>query len=597
MRVSRLKIQRFRGIKEATLQFPKHCVLVGDNNVGKSSVLEALDLVLGPERLYRKPPVNEHDFHAGKYLGEGEAPITIDIEAVVVDLDDEQQSAFRDHLEWWDQANACLIDGPPEQIAERGAIAAVRVQFVGTYDKEEDDFVGETYFAHPVGEDGTLSPFRTGDKRRLGFLFLRTLRTGSRALSLERGSLLDIILRLREQRLDMWEGVLSKLRGIDVTSDTDSELPQILESIQETLRGLVPTEWADRPHLRVSDLTRESLRKIITVFMDTGAQGDGDHYHAPFRQQGTGTINLLVLALLTMIAEMKQNVVFAMEEPETAIPPHTQKQIVTKVRSLASQTLFTSHSPYVLEEFRPEEIVVLTRDGQGVLTGKTAGLPPPIKLKAYRQTLRQSLCEGLLARRVALVEGRTELDAWGSLARRLAEEDPSTFASFESLGVALVESGGDSGIAPLGRYYVDLGKQVFALYDRQSDPVQAAQINAVQMHRFEAAEHGFENVVLNGCNEARLRLFAQELVRDGDWQKANGTNRPEDDSTVEELRKSLLKVCKKGKGEALLADFLLTLPIPEIPLYLRNTLASIRATVQPPVPASEEVGDATPENQ
>ena len=537
---------------------------------------------LGPERLYRKPPVNEHNFHAGQYLREDEAPITFDIEAIVVDLDEEQQSAFRDHLEWWDEASACLIDGPPEQIAERGGAAAIRVQFVGAYDKEEDDdFIGETYFAHPVGEDGTLSPFRTGDKRRLGFLFLRTLRTGSRALSLERGSLLDIILRLREQRLDMWEGVLSKLRGIDVTSDTNSELPQILESIQETLRGLVPTEWADRPHLRVSDLTRESLRKIITVFMDTGALGESEHYHAPFRQQGTGTINLLVLALLTMIAEMKQNVVFAMEEPETAIPPYTQKQIVTKVRSLASQTLFTSHSPYVLEEFRPEEIVVLTRDGQGVLTGKTAGLPPPIKLKAYRQTLRQSLCEGLLARRVALVEGRTELDVWGAMARHLAEWEPNTFASLESLGIALVDAESDSRIAPLGQYYRNLGKEVFALYDHQADAQQKAAIEAIEMHHYAASEHGFENVVLKGCGEKPLRDFAKQLYEAGIWQKYNTKVTPEEVADLDGLRDLLLNVCKRNKGQCLLAEFLLSQPISEIPVYIHKTLASIRATAQP----------------
>ena len=48
--VSRLQIQNFRGIANATLLFPNHAVLVGDNNVGKSTIFEALDLVLGPDR-------------------------------------------------------------------------------------------------------------------------------------------------------------------------------------------------------------------------------------------------------------------------------------------------------------------------------------------------------------------------------------------------------------------------------------------------------------------------------------------------------------------------------------------------------------------
>ncbi len=47
---------------------PDHAVLIGDSNTGKSSVFEAIDLVLGPHPLNRRPPVDEHDFYQGKYL-------------------------------------------------------------------------------------------------------------------------------------------------------------------------------------------------------------------------------------------------------------------------------------------------------------------------------------------------------------------------------------------------------------------------------------------------------------------------------------------------------------------------------------------------
>ena len=51
MRISRIKIGNFRGVKSAELLFPQYAALVGDNNCGKSTVLEAIDLCLGPERL------------------------------------------------------------------------------------------------------------------------------------------------------------------------------------------------------------------------------------------------------------------------------------------------------------------------------------------------------------------------------------------------------------------------------------------------------------------------------------------------------------------------------------------------------------------
>ena len=62
MKIHSVAIENFRGIRSAKLVLPDHAVLIGDNNTGKSSVLEAIDLVLGPDRLSRRPPVDEHDF-------------------------------------------------------------------------------------------------------------------------------------------------------------------------------------------------------------------------------------------------------------------------------------------------------------------------------------------------------------------------------------------------------------------------------------------------------------------------------------------------------------------------------------------------------
>ena len=85
------------------------------------------------------------------------------------------------------------------------------------------------------------------------------------------------------------------------------------------------------------------------------------------------------------------------EEPETAIPPYAQKRIVHEIRELASQTLFTSHSPYVLEEYALNETVVLGRSADGLLSKSAVVLPKSIKLKAYRQNFRIRFSEGLLA--------------------------------------------------------------------------------------------------------------------------------------------------------------------------------------------------------
>lgn len=67
MRVQRLTISNFRGITGSVLLLGERNLLAGPNGVGKSSVCEALDLVLGPERSYRRPIVDEYDFTNGRY--------------------------------------------------------------------------------------------------------------------------------------------------------------------------------------------------------------------------------------------------------------------------------------------------------------------------------------------------------------------------------------------------------------------------------------------------------------------------------------------------------------------------------------------------
>ena len=133
----------------------------------------------------------------------------------------------------------------------------------------------------------------------------------------------------------------------------------MLERINTALNKYVPKEWGVEPHLRVSALTRDHLRNVNTAFIATG---EGSHA-APYYRQGTDTINMLVLAMLSQIAEDKQNVIFAMEEPETAIPPYAQKRIVHELRKLSAQSMVTSYSPFVLEEFDLDETVVLSRFG------------------------------------------------------------------------------------------------------------------------------------------------------------------------------------------------------------------------------------------
>jgi len=402
MRVARLSIENFRSIAKAELQFTGHTLLIGGNNVGKSTICEALDLVLGPDRLNRTPPVEEFDFRNANYLAaDGETAAPLRIEAVLIELTDTIKSLCAANLEFWHKTEKRLLTEGEIAVADNPNVElCLRLVTIARYDIDEDQFVARTVYGRTneePDEEPKAIPIRV--KRAIGFLYLRTIRTGSRALSLERGTLLDNILRMKEARKGMWENIRTRLAALDPPIDADAtELGPILDEIEARLSEYIAPGGEGRStRLFVSQLTREHMRKTIAFFLTMG-HGDAA---VPFQQAGTGTLNTLVLALLTFIADLKKdNVIFAMEEPEIALPPHTQRRIANYLLEETSQCFVTSHSPYVIERFEPDGIVKLNRNEQGELSGIPIKLPAGMKAKNYRQNFRRAIAEAMLGRGV-----------------------------------------------------------------------------------------------------------------------------------------------------------------------------------------------------
>lgn len=582
MKICKVAINNFRGVKSGFVLLEGNSVFVGDNNSGKSTIFEAIDLVMGPDRLSKRPVIDEHDFYAGEYLQNGH-PIEIEIEVIIIDLSEEQLRHFGNFIEWWDTEKKSLLQGPPASGTDReGVVAALRLQFRGTYNNEEDDFEGQTYFAATVSDGSQPTKFQTKDKRKCGFLYLRTLRTGARALSMERGSLLDIILQLKELRPQMWENVIGQLKKVPVATDPKLGIDGVLTEVQASLSTLVSYDTAESPRIRVSNLTREHLRKVLTVFLGSGSKNsNGEEYSTPFYYQGTGTINTLVLTLLSMIADIKENVIFAMEEPEIAIPPHIQKRIVLSVIERSNQALFTSHSPYVIEEFPPENVMVVSRKN-GVLEVVPADMPPAVKKKAYREEIRRRFCESLLARRVLITEGRTEYDVYSSAARKLQSLHPEKSISFELLGISLIDAQTDSQVAEIGQYFRGLNKTVYAVFDKQEEEAHD-RIKASVDFYYEATEHGIEKVVINGIKPDILVDYGIHLVDEGDWPTHLSQYAPHDKMSAEEIRDVLFKYFKSAKGNGALADLIQYCSEKEMPSFIKETIYSISKTVYPEV--------------
>lgn len=609
MKVRLLEIENFRGVERGRIEFTDRTLLVGGNNVGKSTVCEALDLVLGPERLNRRPVVDEHDFYRGAYLDDQSVPIRIAVRAVLIELTEETRRRFVNHLRRWNVASNTFADETANAVDyadEEGIVWALPLEFRARYDREEDDFEADTFFAHPepIAEDLSddereslgegRAVFTRKYKRLCGFVFLRTLRTGSRALGLQRGSLLDTILRLGgEGAADMWLDTLTRLKDLDPAVGEVERLQDIRDKLRSKMGDFVSLAEGDgATAFFASDLTRQHLREIVRLFIAT----EPSNYPVPFSRQGTGSINLLVFALLTIIAELKesQSVIFAMEEPEIALPPHTQRRVTRYVLGEMGQTIVTSHSPYVIEQFEPSDIVMLSQADAGTLTGKAID-PVDVKPKAYH-TERRQFAEAILARAVLVVEGATEAALMAAASTALERLRPA-YTHFDLAGVTLFAAKGDMDVPRYGPIFKALGKFVFGAIDAQKTDLPEGQ--RVHLADFdvwqESPEAGIERLLAAQSPEAVLRAFLDDVSARDDFP-SNVTYEPGAEAAA--IRQVAFDALKARKGDAWgyaarVMDHCKSEA--DVPEFLRELLITIDDVVSPRIEVGVEDSDGAQE--
>jgi putative ATP-dependent endonuclease of the OLD family len=590
MKVARLKIENFKGIKSATVCFSDHTLLVGPNNVGKSTICEALDLVLGPERLNQRPPVNEYDFYNALYLREdGKTPIPITIEAIITDLSEELERLYASNVELWNRKESRLLgEGEHEQVDKDGVETCLRIATVAQYDADDDEFVAKTILCsgHADGEEPQkLSPKA---KRLIGFLYLRAVRTGVRAFSLERGSLLDLILQLKEVRIGLWERLRRRLAELDPPIDAQAtELAPILREIEGRLAEYVPTPGDRVSRFFVSQLTREHLRKTISFFLTLG----NGEVPIPFHEAGTGTANILVLALLTFIAETKADVIFAMEEPEIALPPHTQRRILHYLQTQTTQCFVTSHSPYVIEKFEPSGILRLTRQEGGVVEAKPLSVPGSMKAKTYRSTLRRYLAESILGQGAIVGEGQTEQYMLLACAGKLEETDSNLFP-LDLAGVSIINAEGDGNLSALGDFFRSLGIPSFALFDKK--PRKKEELDRIRS--------SFD-VAVETDKAGAESLLAHEVPLDRQWQfltshqDRSDLGIPATRPSEHELRKLTERTLSGLKGEGGAAELVELCSKDELPPTVVSFLMGVYSRFPRPSRPMQDSAKQRPENE
>ena len=368
MRVATLKIENFRGVRDGFVRFGQHPVIVGDNNTGKTTLIEALTLLLGRDRLVRE--LTEHDF----YGSHPKAADRIKLVATITEFpdDDFEQSSqwFREGravVKWLDETTGTVHPRRDNQTWKLCCQLAVQARF------DHESLTVETlrYFHD---HDGPIDPFAEDTPavvpgkliQELGFYLVRASRTWDKVFSWGNELFKRTLLAAAAQPAAALLAERDRLRAPNQPIDADPGIEPLIQNINKELALSFPN--APQVQLRLTGTDSRSVMKAVSAHF---AAADG--FSIPAARQGSGLVSMQGLLLLLELGRARAagggEFLMALEEPEIHLPPSAQQRLVQRVQALSTQTFVTTHSPLVASMADPTCVLILKKH-DGVLSAE-----------------------------------------------------------------------------------------------------------------------------------------------------------------------------------------------------------------------------------
>jgi hypothetical protein len=368
MKLASLSIRNFRGIREADLALTEHNVFIGANNSGKTTVIEALALLFGRDRMVRS--LTEHDFY-GSDPGPADR---IRLTATIVGFKSNDASK---HAEWFGPDRA-VPKWVHEQTAEilpepnsGQSLLACQVGFAARFDRSTLEVDTVRYFVDDpdadVFADDAYQAVPSRLLRELGFFLVPASRTWDRVISFGSELFRRVVTSGDGLPAQAILAERNRLREPANPVEADEKLTPIVEALNTELKGFFPQ--APSLRLRLTATDSDGVMDSLVPHFAFGEAGPT----IPARRHGTGLVSMQSLLLLFHFgrrrAEAGQSFWMGLEEPELHIPPPLQRRVVQRLQSLSAQTFITSHSPTVAGMSDPKALHVLrNEDGKLVST-------------------------------------------------------------------------------------------------------------------------------------------------------------------------------------------------------------------------------------
>lgn len=382
-----LSIRRFRGIAELEWRPSAGLnVLLGGGDVGKSTVLEAVALLLSPSNTVR---LSDSDYHQRKVEDgfEIEAAMWLPPDCGIT------QTGHSIYPWHWDGTRAVppRADGTEEGTAPAGeGVYVLRLRATPEF---------ETFF-EAIQPDGTPVYLPVTVRRNIGLVALSGDDRNDRDLRLLQGSALDRLVADTALRPKL----ARRLGEADVISELSEQGKTSLTRLSASFaERQLPSEL----RLGLSGGQGFTVNALIGL---TAASEKDPAVHLPLLNWGAGTRRLASLEVAAALQTHSSIVV--VDEVERALEPHRQRVLMRSLQKHPGQVFVTTHSSVALSA--AEQCAVWHMGPASAIC--------QIERKAAEQLRRDP--EAFLSRLTIVAEGVTEVGYLEWLLRHLLREDP-----------------------------------------------------------------------------------------------------------------------------------------------------------------------------
>lgn len=392
MKIKKIKVKNFRSYKdEVQIEFGDLTAFVGKNDIGKSTVLEALDIFFNDSKGVIK--LDKDDINK-QCLADGDNEIVISIcfeefpTSIIIDSTNETTLQAEYLLNSTNELE--IIKKYPNAGKEKVYVKALHPTNINCKDLllKKDAELRTIISANSI---------ECSDRNRNAIM--RTSIWNHNSLNLE---LNEIYIEVTKgETKDIWDKLQNYLPLYSLfqsdrkNSDGDNEVQDPLkEAVKQILSDNVLKqkfneialevenklkEVANRTLEKVREMNPEianSLNPIIPkadslkwtdVFKSVSITGDDD---IPINKRGSGVKRLILLNFFRAEAERRKieenipSIIYAIEEPETSQHTNHQKKLINAFLTLSTtpqtQIIITTHSATLVKELRFEHLRLIT---------------------------------------------------------------------------------------------------------------------------------------------------------------------------------------------------------------------------------------------